>query len=101
MKKGGKGGEDKICFTLQPESWAFCDYEITSIIPTGSGATFCAGYDLHKVIATTPSSGALPRPAPPVSAPTPNADGPLGPMGRSRMRVSKPVIAAVAGHAVA
>lgn len=52
---------------------------------TGWGGGFCAGYDLHSVAATPP---------------TYDADGP-GPMGPTRMLMSKPVIAAVEGHAVA
>lgn len=53
----------------------------------GEGGTFCAGADL-KSIGTERS--------PRVDAPP--ADGPLG---CTRMRLSKPVVAAVAGHAVA
>ncbi|MBO2463370.1 crotonase/enoyl-CoA hydratase family protein [Actinomadura violacea] len=53
----------------------------------GEGGTFCAGADL-KSIGTERS----PR------ADAPPADGPLG---CTRMRLSKPVIAAVAGYAVA
>ncbi|MVZ99206.1 crotonase/enoyl-CoA hydratase family protein [Actinomadura sp. LD22] len=53
----------------------------------GEGGTFCSGADL-KSIGTDRS--------PRVDAPP--ADGPLG---CTRMRLSKPVIAAVAGHAVA
>jgi enoyl-CoA hydratase len=52
----------------------------------GEGGTFCAGADL-KSIGTERS----PRVAP-------DGDGPMGP---SRMLLHKPVIAAVAGHAVA
>lgn len=52
----------------------------------GDGGTFCAGADL-KAIAT----GAPNRIAP-------DGDGPMGP---SRMLLGKPVIAAIAGHAVA
>ena len=52
----------------------------------GAGGTFCAGADL-KVIGTERGNQV-------------NADGD-GPMGPSRMRLSKPVIAAVEGHAVA
>jgi enoyl-CoA hydratase len=52
----------------------------------GAGGTFCAGADL-KALAT----GAGNRLAP-------DGDGPIGP---TRMALSKPVIAAVAGHAVA
>jgi enoyl-CoA hydratase len=54
-------------------------------ILTGSGGTFCAGYDL-KAAAT--------------STRTPDPDG-VGPMGPSRLLLSKPVIAAVEGYAVA
>ncbi|MFG3120763.1 crotonase/enoyl-CoA hydratase family protein [Streptomyces sp. NPDC048201] len=52
----------------------------------GEGGTFCAGADL-KAIGTGRGNR--------VAA---NGDGPMGP---TRMRLSKPVIAAVAGHAVA
>ncbi len=52
----------------------------------GDNGTFCAGADLKAF--GTPDSNAVHR------------DGP-GPMGPSRMVLSKPVIAAVSGHAVA
>jgi enoyl-CoA hydratase len=52
----------------------------------GAGGTFCAGADL-KAVGTSRGNHTEP-------------DGP-GPMGPTRMRLSKPVIAAVAGHAVA
>ena len=52
----------------------------------GAGGTFCAGADLEAV--GTERMNRL------------DADGP-GPMGPTRMRLGKPVIAAVAGHAVA
>jgi enoyl-CoA hydratase len=55
-------------------------------ILTGAGGTFCAGADLKSV--STPRG---PRVAP-------DGDGPMGP---SRLQLSKPVIAAVEGHAVA
>jgi enoyl-CoA hydratase len=50
----------------------------------GAGGTFCAGADLH----------AMSNPLDPDVTAT-------GPMGPSRMALSKPVIAAVSGHAVA
>lgn len=53
----------------------------------GLHGTFCAGADL-KAVASGASGNRL------------SADGD-GPMGPSRMQLSKPVIAAVAGHAVA
>jgi enoyl-CoA hydratase len=52
----------------------------------GAGGTFCAGADLRAV--GTPAGNRV----------APDGDGPMGP---TRMRLSKPVIAAVAGHAVA
>jgi enoyl-CoA hydratase len=52
----------------------------------GEGGSFCAGADLKE--ADGPQGNTL------------SPDGP-GPMGASRMRLGKPVIAAVAGHAVA
>jgi enoyl-CoA hydratase len=53
---------------------------------TGCGGTFCSGADLKAI-----AGGVGNRVSP-------EGDGPMGP---SRMRLSKPVIAAVAGHAVA
>ena len=56
---------------------------------TGANGTFCAGADLK----------AMQEPgAPRASRLTPDGDGPVGP---TRMLLSKPVIAAVEGHAVA
>jgi enoyl-CoA hydratase len=52
----------------------------------GAGGTFCAGADLKGVAAGTPNRI------------EPDGEGPMGP---SRMELSKPVIAAVAGYAVA
>jgi enoyl-CoA hydratase len=54
----------------------------------GSGSTFCAGADL-KAIAGGEASHARVKP---------DGDAPMGP---TRMRLSKPVIAAIEGHAVA
>lgn len=63
------------------------DDSLAVAILTGADGTFCAGYDL-KSLATSDGS-ALHDP-----------EGP-GPMGPTRMLLSKPVIAAVEGHAVA
>jgi enoyl-CoA hydratase len=52
----------------------------------GAGGTFCAGADL-RAVATAQGNQTRPE-----------GDGPMGP---TRMNLSKPVIAAVAGHAVA
>ncbi len=52
----------------------------------GAGGTFCAGADLKAI--GGPDGNRV----------EPDGDGPMGP---TRMRLSKPVIAAIAGHAVA
>ena len=66
------------------ESFEADEQSLVAIL-TGAGNTFCAGYDLHSV-----SDGALVY--------DPDAGGPMGP---TRMLLSKPVIAAVEGYAVA
>jgi enoyl-CoA hydratase len=69
---------------------AFRAFDATDDSPiailTGAGGTFCAGYDLKSIAAGHKS---------PLSE---EGDGPMGP---TRMLLSKPVIAAVEGHAVA
>ena len=55
---------------------------------TGEGQHFCAGADLHAIAKGNVHTVDL----------DPDADGPLGP---TRMRLSKPIIAAVEGYAVA
>ncbi|KAJ5156935.1 uncharacterized protein N7482_008035 [Penicillium canariense] len=61
---------------------------------TGSGGTFCAGADLHSVAQKIEGS-------PPGENLQPVNNRNLAPMGPSRLIVQKPVIAAVAGYAVA
>ncbi len=63
----------------------------------GAGGAFCAGWDLKY--ASTLVGAARPLAA----LDFPDGDGPVprGPMGPSRLELSKPVIAAVAGPAVA
>jgi enoyl-CoA hydratase len=63
-----------------------CDEESAVAVLHGEGGTFCAGADLKS--AGTDEGNRV----------APDGDGPMGP---TRMRLSKPVIAAVAGHAVA
>jgi enoyl-CoA hydratase len=62
------------------------DPEAAVAVLHGEGGTFCAGADLRAV--GTPSGNRA----------EPDGDGPMGP---TRLRLSKPVIAAIAGHAVA
>jgi len=62
------------------------DPEAAAAVLWGEGGTFCAGADLKAVAAGRPNR---------VEA---EGDGPLGP---TRMRLDKPVIAAVSGYAVA
>jgi len=72
------------------------DDEALVAVLWGAGGTFCAGADLKGV-----ADGRGNRTVPPKTG---DACDPLagdGPMGPSRMQLSKPVIAAVSGHAVA
>ncbi|MEU7876257.1 crotonase/enoyl-CoA hydratase family protein [Dactylosporangium sp. NPDC049140] len=62
------------------------DPEADVAVLWGAGGTFCAGADLKAVAAAQGNRV------------EPDGDGPMGP---TRMRLSKPVIAAVSGHAVA
>jgi len=62
------------------------DASLYVAVLTGAGGTFCAGADLKAL------GEGEPRPV------LPEGDGPMGP---TRMRLSKPVIAAVEGYAVA
>lgn len=62
------------------------DDDASVAILYGAGGTFCSGADLKAV--NGPSGNRA----------EPGGDGPMGP---TRMRLSKPVIAAIAGHAVA
>lgn len=62
------------------------DDELAAAVFFGDHGTFCAGADLKAVAAGRPNRL------------DPQGDGPMGP---SRMLLSKPVIAAVSGHAVA
>ena len=65
------------------------DHDVSVAVLCGAAGTFCAGADLKAVAR---AEGAT---APPQAT---AADGPLGP---TRMLLSKPVIAAVSGYAVA
>jgi enoyl-CoA hydratase len=62
------------------------DGSLTVAVLTGADGNFCAGYDLKALAASAP--GRLPE----------RAGGPMGP---TRLLLSKPVIAAIEGYAVA
>jgi enoyl-CoA hydratase len=69
------------------------DDSVSVAVLTGAGGTFCAGADL-KAISDRRGNSVLDL------APG-EIVGSLGPMGPTRLQLSKPVIAAVEGHAVA
>ena len=62
------------------------DEDAAVAVLTGAGGTFCAGADL-KAVGTSQGNRVAPH-----------GDGPMGP---TRMRLSKPVVAAIEGYAVA
>jgi enoyl-CoA hydratase len=62
------------------------DENLSVAVLTGAGGTFCSGFDLKSLAEGDPNRL------------SPDGDGPMGP---TRMRLSKPVIAAVEGYAVA
>jgi enoyl-CoA hydratase len=64
------------------------DDSLSAAVLTGAGGTFCAGADLKAVAAGSGNKVSVDM----------DDDGPMGP---TRMLLSKPVIAAVEGHAVA
>jgi enoyl-CoA hydratase len=69
------------------------DADLRVSVLWGTGGTFCAGADLKAVAAGWDSAR--------LQAPSGAEDDPFGPMGPTRLRLEKPVIAAIAGHAVA
>jgi enoyl-CoA hydratase len=62
----------------------------------GEGGAFCAGADLKRLAARDPL-----QPSSPLDFPEDGRPVPRGPMGPSRLRLGKPVIAAIEGPAVA
>jgi enoyl-CoA hydratase len=62
------------------------DDEAAVAVLTGAGETFCSGADLNAIAAGDPNRV------------EPDGDGPMGP---TRLRLGKPVIAAIEGYAVA
>lgn len=75
------------------------DDSVDVAILTGSGGTFCAGFDLKA--AAGDAAGWIDTLAILDDWSDPVAQPLIGPMGPSRLMLSKPVIAAVEGHAVA
>ncbi len=77
---------------------AEADAEVGAVILTGAGGHFCAGFDLRAVAEAGDWIAACAIPpgwADPAAMPLPS------PMGPARLWMTKPVIAAVEGHAVA
>ncbi|KAG0266434.1 Enoyl-CoA hydratase [Actinomortierella ambigua] len=78
---------------------AFLDFDkddtAAVAILTGAGGNFCAGADLAAIL-NQDEANPMDNQWPPNELP-----GPIGPMGPSRMVLSKPVIAAISGYAVA
>lgn len=66
------------------------DDDASVAVLTGAGGAFCAGADL-KALAGGESGSRVVR----------SGVGTFGPMGPTRLRLSKPVVAAIEGHAVA
>ncbi len=69
------------------------DDAVAILVLTGADGTFCAGADLKAISAGTGNRVTEPGPEATLDSP--------GPMGPTRRVLSKPVIAAVEGHAVA
>jgi enoyl-CoA hydratase len=87
-RAGAKNAVDRATAEALADAFrAFdADDELRVAVLWGNHGTFCAGADLKALAAGTPNRVA------------PDGDGPMGP---SRMLLKKPVIAAIAGHAVA
>ena len=70
---------------------AFCSFEsddsLRCAVLTGEGSHFCAGADLSAIASSSHANRIAP-----------DGDGPMGP---TRVRLSKPVIAAISGYCVA
>lgn len=76
------------------------DADVDAAVLTGAGGTFCSGFDL-KAAAGGEGSAWMAEVEIPEDWRDARATPLPGPMGPSRLMLSKPVIAAVEGHAVA
>jgi len=87
-RPGARNAVDGPTATALAEAFRAFDADDSAAVAVlyGDGGTFCAGADL-KALGTDRQNRVAP-------------DGD-GPMGVSRMRLSKPVVAAISGHAVA
>ncbi|MEM7525831.1 MAG: crotonase/enoyl-CoA hydratase family protein [Pseudomonadota bacterium] len=74
------------------------DPSARAAILTGSDTAFCAGFDLKRAASSIDESWFVDHA---IETPADMADDRAGPMGPTRLRLSKPVIAAVEGPAVA
>lgn len=70
------------------------DESVAVAVLTGEQGAFCAGFDLKSLAEASSNNDALGRVED-------GGENDLGPMGPTRMTLSKPVIAAIEGHAVA
>ncbi len=93
FKEARNAVDPETAVLLRDAFLAFDADESQSVaILTGRGGTFCAGYDLKVAAGRTPDDAS--------ARALRNVEGP-GPMGPTRHLLSKPVIAAVEGYAVA
>ncbi len=72
------------------------DDSLSAAVLYGEGGTFCAGADLKAISQYSPDDDSISR-----INPLENDMSKIGPMGPSRLLLSKPVIAAITGFAVA
>jgi enoyl-CoA hydratase len=81
--------EALLAFDRDPDQWV--------AVLFGAGGAFCAGFDLKY------AASQLGQKSPMAALDFPQGEGPVprGPMGPTRLQLSKPVIAAIAGPAVA
>lgn len=77
------------------------DREAAVAVFWGAGGAFCAGWDLKFVSTIDPAQPLAELDIPPAGPRGNGGEIPRGPLGPSRLELDKPVIAAVAGPAVA